>query len=1666
MKKIEHPAHLLTAGDIATLGVPGADDRWQPTRAGVVNSWAWADETLLFANGWLALAGPNGSGKSLTASMLITVLLDAETSQTALSVSGKASGTLTSRHTDRNEREDRTGAWWLEYGLRDGGTGQTAYLTTGLWLRSTSSELQRAFFIVPGRVGQDLILQRDREAIRIADLAKQVAALGGELFTSPSLRPQATAYLQTVGDERGYRQAIRTRLFAPLDEVQFEALIGVLRSLRSVRTAEAISPTKMREVLTDALPALEPDQLKLIAEAMERIAELESQLDRARREAFLLKDAHRYYTRYLSAVRQLQAAELSSANRAYDDQTRRAREATESLTKAESARAVAETGLKATRDAVSRLDGELRAADKVLQDHAGAELPHLEQRANELTVAAKEADTRAEQAENGADDAAGQARESADSALEAQHHLDDLTGRLRFDSSTLGAESACDRLLAALHDLATAEPTVSSPSPDLAQLCSTPLAWTEARARQIRQVQGALHQHSEAQHAERATAEERRRAEESEDKARTAAEDASRVSRQAESTLLDELSAWSATLHHLEPPPAELSTPDSVVADERLSPSKVSKWLELAAAAAHNRIDVAGHRERARTAAALAAQATQAATEARASHGEELVRVEEVTEHLRQVGTEIEAEAQADEQRRAQAHEDHTRELAAARASVTAAQKRRSDGVVAAAQAARDWLAKVHHWWDSLVFLDPRAITLPGSAEHISPPLLDALDPAVVHLAAHNAYATALTRLHSRVAAARNRVKEIANGVDALETDLAQARQAAPVPGAPAWRSRRAEDGVPLWALVDFADHLSPQDADRLEGALLVSGLLDALVTPDGRLVAGDLVITARTTAAGRTLADLLRPETHPNLLLSQVMSVLRAIPVDASATGKVPGTLTQGILTASCPSGYRAAYIGRTTRERARRQRVTELEEKLARLESELAEARAELSARERDVRAAADERDGVPSDDPLRAARDRLTQLTEDLAAIDQQAARRTVQAERTLENIEADLHTKAAQRSTRLATAQREVHHAEQIANAADNRATRAETEATELVRIAADSETARVEATRAQEKTDAERSRFPHVSLAAVTTAQQVEDQADGDLTRARMAVIDASERHRRATGVVKTGLRALNQAATLPDGSLLPTSREGLDEHLEAVSSLARAIDSCSAAARRCRDLILLAQRDARNAATLRTAAAKETEAATKARLTATKAVAYVTKIRELHGAEYQQQLQARQTLADQLRQANDAVETLSGEWQTADREAVRARSTLDTIEPQRAEAERRRDHALRLLGRLVDERLATLPDDLPADEAGRPANLTAGLNWARRLLADKPPNPERMNTLIQNRNRARTTLEDKVRTASVALARFNRQIVLVTVEDTEWRRAVIAEPDATRGDDLDLTLQALQASIAQLEEDLRDDVKKTLKTGLFTKLRRDIQLRLDAARVLVRQIRDTLQEVRTGVAGVGVQVDWNVREGDEDAKHMIELITQPPSEATFEQMYTVLRQRMDETVGEPWPDRVAHTFDYRAWHEWDIFVTHSSFGDGGTEVFRKVSSRSNPLESLSTGERRLATMLPLLAAAWSMYSGETYRGPRLLSIDEIDAAFDEPNLRQVLKLLRSWDFDVLATTPSISPMIKREAGQTMVHEVIAAGRQRITVPWLWEGHGDPQPLTLDLDNPS
>ncbi|MFE0043691.1 SbcC/MukB-like Walker B domain-containing protein [Streptomyces albireticuli] len=1663
MSVTDHPT--APPATTVSLGQPGADGRWQPTRAGIVNSWAWASENLLFADGWLTLAGPNGSGKSLTASMLVTVLLDADTSQTALSVSGKAAGTLTSRHTDFNDREDRTGAWWLEYGLRDPGTGEVRFLTTGLWLRATGGHLHRAFFLAPARIGAGLLLQRDREPVRIEDLAEQLAACDGELFTaSPSLRTKALAHLPVVEDERDYRSTIRTRLFAPLDEVQFDALIAVLRSLRSLRTAEAISPTRMRQVLTDALPALDTDSLTLIAEAMERIAELETQLQRTREEAKLLQSTDRAYRRYLTTVAQTQAAALTAANTEVDDQTRRTREATSQLQAAQAAKAAADTEHTATLSRISELEGRLEAADSELRGHAGADLPHREIRAAELATAADEAAERAEQATTDASAATEQADSSADLARTSQHHLLHLADELRHTATTLGAEAAIERLLAATGQLTSAD-IGSNTVLDIDPLCATPGAWAEARTSQIRAVDDALRRHQLAQEAEYTAAEELRAAEDDEDTHRRLAAEATAHRQHTEHELASRTTEWSAATRQLEPAPSELTT----CADDerRVDLGQLTTWLTSAAAAARARIDLPRHQQTAATDAALATEAAATAERARAVHQAAQATAAEAMAAHRDAQETARAETEEAERQRHQAHATYQQATDAARADLAAAQQRWNAGVDAAAHTARTWLGDVHRWRADLVHLSAEAIQVPDApapdchAEDTET-WLGTFRPADIELMAQRAHAATAPRLHHHAEAAEHQADLAAADVAAIEAKLAASRQAAATPPAPPWRTRQEGDGIPLWALVDFAPHLTDTEASRLEGALLVAGILDALVTPDGHAVAGDLTLTPTLhPTAKNTLADLLHLEPDPAIDPDRIRRLLHAIPVDAPGSDLATGRLTSGVLTAAAPDGYRAAYIGRTARERARMERVAALESDLAAAEQRLAAAREEVRRRRQDIQAADDERDAFPNTAALLTATQNVARLRRDTETVQRQTDSRIADAGHRRQQALAQLETAAVARAARLAAAEQQLRHAEQAATDTGTQADQAHQALDQRQQAAQRSEAARAAAADAQQQADTEQAAFPLAALAAARTAQEAEDDADDALTRARSTTLAAAERHRMAGETVKGALRTLNRQATLPDGTLLPTEPAALDRHHRATEQLASQTEAWKHAALRATDLLQRASHDAHAAKDWTSRCERAHQQADAARRDAQREAAAVAEIRALHGAEYERLRQHRANTATTLNHTRTQAEQLQQQRNNAALQAATAQATLENIAPYRQAAESHRDACLRQLTRLAEENLATVPEDLPTDDTGRPAHLTAGLAWARRLLADRPASADRLATLTQNRDRALAALETSARTANTALVRFDRQVTLISIENTDWRRAVVADPGAARGEDLHTAVQALEATAGQLEDDLRADIKQTLKTSLFTRLRSDVRLRREAAQELVRKIRSTLSEVRTGVAGVGVQVAWTVRE-DEDAQRMVDLISQPPSDAVFEQMYAVLRQRMDEKAGEPWADRVAHTFDYRAWHDWEISLTHASFGDGSTEKFRKVTARSNPLEALSTGERRLATMLPLLAAAWSMYSGEGFHGPRLLSVDEIDAAFDEPNLRQVLALLRSWDFDVLATAPFMTPMIKQEAGQVMVHQVVTAGRHRVTVPWLWQGHGEPQPLTLDL----
>ncbi|MFJ7212885.1 SbcC/MukB-like Walker B domain-containing protein [Amycolatopsis sp. NPDC098790] len=1655
-------------------GAPAVTGRWQPTRAGVLNSWKWADEEFHFADGWLAFIGRNGSGKSLTASQLVTVLLDGDTSQTALSVSGRAAGTLLNRHTDNRDREDKTGVWWLEYGRTEPHTGRTEYLTTGLWLRSSGQALLRAFFLVPGRVGNELILHVDRNPAGIDSVAEQLAAHGGELFTdAPRLKPKAAAHLSTIGTEAGYRTAVRTRVFAPLDEIQYDALLSVLRTLRSVRTAEKISAKDMLTVLTGALPALDQTRLTEIASAMQRIATLETQLADTREQAKKLADTDRVYELYRQAVALTVAAALRSANTEFDNLTRSERAAEKKLEDANAAIEQAQSALDEASHNLQLREGDHRAAETAVRDHAGAELPHKEERARSLADSADAAKERAGQAVVDAATAAQDAATAAQDAVDAQRSLTKITQELSTTAAKVQAEGAVTNLAGAAAELAKAgqlDPETAAIDVAAETLAETPLAWTENRQQKIKNVAAALTGVETANGIAVATAEQHRKAEEEADGHRDTLNECAASREEAERRLEAAVVAWQMSATHFPAVPDGLFDPDPV--DGRVVPDRLVDWADQQAASIRQRLDAAGHEMLKVTAEQLRDQAVQDAANTR-SIADRTAR-EVARQRAREAAylQESDVAAAQDAESAREAETEHAREAEAARLYRHEHFVEQLDSTDSALDELRGWHAGVEQWRSALRHLDPTSlagalpsidaisqlridrtgeqltrIALPVQVSEQALELLMGFDDQALRTAAGNAGQVAIRRIDGQIAKAEAVVAGLDEELSAVAAELEQARQKPAAPPVPVWRTRA--DGHPLWTLVDFRPGVGTQRRNACEGALLVAGLLDAVVTSDGRARVGDVVLSGREQPTGRTLADILSPEPESPVASGRLNSLLRSISLDETDAGIT--IVRTGVLTAAAPAGYVTRHIGATARERARAERVARLEALHAELTQRRETAELDVTRQQAVLAEAVDERDSLPSSRPWQEARTRAQTARLNAGRADGDATDRLAKAESVRRAVLDRLRENEAARDRVLSGILAELTAAVGKAETASEAAAAAAEHLAQRNEATAQATAAWQDAVREQASADEQRAGFP--PLTALVTARDDEDEATKQLQGAQRNVLRIAEQLEYTRLETRKALKALNEAVDLGGGLSLPAERRALEAFADEVNHLAVQVRSWMEIVDRTQRLRTQARRTSETAADQRRRSRTAQGEAAKASAAAVSAQAEVERLRELYGGAYEELRRALEEMMRAHQAAREEVDRIKDKITRAEVAAAGAKSTLEGIAPQRQQAEDTRERCLARMYRLVDESVVPVAGNIAVDDDGRPTNLTAALAWGSALLATEPRghSREELTKLLENR---RLRLEGEARKVSAALTRFDRQVTVQTIPGTDWRRAVVAAPDALSGEDLHATVLTLRQTAEQLENDLRGDVKSTLKTSMFTALRREIATRRTAAEDLVRQIRATLEDVRTGVARVGVEVDWKVKK-DPDAERMIDLVKALPSDETFEQMYEVLRQRLEDANGETWEARVAHTFDYRAWHEWVIKVTHASFGDGKTETFRALTPRSNPLASFSTGEMRLATMLPLLAAAWSMYEAPGYAGPRLLFVDEMNAAFDPQNVRKLLGLLREWNFDVLSTAPEMSALLKAESGRVMIAQVTQSGSVGVSTPWLWTGSGQP-----------
>lgn len=203
------------------------------------------------------------------------------------------------------------------------------------------------------------------------------------------------------------------------------------------------------------------------------------------------------------------------------------------------------------------------------------------------------------------------------------------------------------------------------------------------------------------------------------------------------------------------------------------------------------------------------------------------------------------------------------------------------------------------------------------------------------------------------------------------------------IPPEPATRApgvRAQWPGAPLWRLVDFQAHLSPDERAGLEAGLEASGLLDAWLSPDGSLTdsAGQPLLdaswTRRATVSGASLNDALVPALPDDspVTAATLTALLAGVaygaedPHTAETWLSPDGRFRLGSL-AGAWSKPEAHYIGHSARERARQQRLQDIAAAITELDAADTELDRQFETLDADRRLAERERQGAPSDRPL---------------------------------------------------------------------------------------------------------------------------------------------------------------------------------------------------------------------------------------------------------------------------------------------------------------------------------------------------------------------------------------------------------------------------------------------------------------------------------------------------------------------------------------------------------------------------------------------------------------------------------------------------------------------------------------------------------------------------
>ncbi|MEV4461605.1 TIGR02680 family protein, partial [Microbispora sp. NPDC049633] len=327
-------------------------DRFQPSRAGVINVWDYVDEEFAFADGRLVLRGHNGSGKTKALEVLFPFILDGVADARRLDPFSGENRTMKSNLLYRGQ-EAEYGYVWMEFARREIGaepaeTDETVTLVIGIRAHRHRDGVRTSFFVTDKRLGVDFgLLAPDSRPLTERQLK---AVLGPDAHSETATQ---------------YRDAVDARLFG-LGRERYTQLLDLLLALRRPLLAKDLDPDKVSATLTSGLSPLDEELVDQAARDFENLAAVQRQFD-----DFAAADeaVRAFLTDYVAYLRTHAKARLSRIQTEMDGAVEHARtlvraeESRRTAAAAREAATAASAAAEAEREGLERRLAALRADD-------------------------------------------------------------------------------------------------------------------------------------------------------------------------------------------------------------------------------------------------------------------------------------------------------------------------------------------------------------------------------------------------------------------------------------------------------------------------------------------------------------------------------------------------------------------------------------------------------------------------------------------------------------------------------------------------------------------------------------------------------------------------------------------------------------------------------------------------------------------------------------------------------------------------------------------------------------------------------------------------------------------------------------------------------------------------------------------------------------------------------------------------------------------------------------------------------------------------------------------------------------------------------------------------------------------------------------------------------